>query len=1161
MSSKPAYLAALERRVLVFDGAMGTSIQSYELSAEDFGGKEGCNDYLVLTRPQIISEIHASFAAVGCDVLETNTFNATRLRLDEYGLGERTREINMAAALLARAVADAYSTAETPRFVAGSIGPSGMLPSSDDPMLGRVTFAELAAIYEEQASALIAGGVDLLIIETAQDILEVKAAIAGVRRAMDLERRSVPIQAQVTLDTSGRMLMGTDIGAAMVIMESMGVDVIGLNCSTGPEHMREPIRYLTEHCTRPVSVIPNAGIPINVGGKAVFPMLPEPMAAALAEFALDFGVNVVGGCCGTTPEHLRLIVETIGKRAPKPLPRKHAPMVAGAIRAVDLLQEPPPLLVGERVNAQGSRAAKRMVLAEDYDGLLAIARRQVEGGAHTLDVQVAVTERADEAELMRKTVKKLATGVDAPLVIDSTEADVIQAALEQYPGRAIVNSINMENGRVRIEAVLPHVKAHGAAVVALTIDEVGMARTAERKLAIARRIHGIALHEYGLQPEDLLFDPLTFVLSTGEDEWKRSAIETLDGIRLIKRELPGVLTILGVSNVSFGLAPQARAVLNSVFLYHAVEAGLDLAIINPNDVLPYAEIPGEQRQLADDLVFDRRPDALALLIDYFQRTDSVRARQTSDEELDEMTAEQRIHYQILHRKKDGIEALIDAALAHQDAVGVLNGVLLPAMKDVGDKFGAGELILPFVLQSAEVMKRAVAYLETFLEKKEGYSKGSVVLATVFGDVHDIGKNLVNTILTNNGYVVYDLGKQVPINVILDKAEEVGAGAIGLSALLVSTSRQMSLCVQELARRDLQYPVLIGGAAINREFSRRVALPDGSTPYGPGVFYCKDAFEGLEVMDALQDPQRRADLVARTHADALRPVAERPSAPVITRPDTGARAGLSPVAVPVPPFWGTHVLNEIDLVRVFKHLALRSLFRLSWGARNTGGAEWTRLLKEDFMPRLRRMQREAIETGWMRPRAVYGYFPCYRSGDDLVILAPDDRSTELVRLNFPRQPDEQRLCISDYFGADPEQPDVVAFQVVTVGEQASERTDLLQRSGDYSESYFAHGLGVETAEALAEYVHRHIRRELGLRPGQGKRYSWGYPACPDLAEHVKVFKLLPAERIGVALTTAYQLVPEQSTVAIVAHHPQSRYFSVRAGRLEPAGEGEHLRVRV
>jgi 5-methyltetrahydrofolate--homocysteine methyltransferase len=1152
MPERPSYLETLRRRVLIFDGAMGTSIQTYDLTAEDFGGKEGCNDYLVLTKPRVITEIHDSFMAVGCDVLETNTFNATRMRLDEYGLGERTRELNVTAAKLAREVADRYATAEKPRFVAGSMGPTGMLPSSDDPMLGKVTFVELAAIYEEQASALIAGGVDLLIIETSQDILEVKAAMAGARRAMQVEGRPVPIQAQVTLDVSGRMLMGTDIGASMVIMEAMGADVIGLNCSTGPEYMREPIRYLCENCTKPISVIPNAGIPLNVGGKAVFPMEPAPMAAALGEFVHEYGVNVVGGCCGTTPEHLRLVVETVGIRAPLPLRRSHPPMVAGAIRAVELHQEPAPMLVGERVNSQGSRAVKRMLLADDYDSLLGIARHQVEGGAHALDVCVALTERADEASMMRRTVKKLATGVEAPLVIDSTEASVIRAALEQYPGRAIVNSINMENGRLRIESVLPIVRDHGAAVVALTIDEVGMARTAERKVEIARRIHDIAVTEYGLRPEDLIFDALTFVLSTGEEEWRQSAIATLEGIRRIKSELPGVLTILGVSNVSFGLNPHSRAVLNSVFLYHAVEAGLDLAIINPKDVLPYAEIPSEQRALADDLVFDRRPDALARLIEYFQNSAGPAQQETGEDPTAGMSAEQRIHYQILHRKKDGIEALIDEALTRHGPVEVLNQVLLPAMKDVGDKFGAGELILPFVLQSAEVMKRSVAHLEQFLEKKEGYSKGTIVLATVFGDVHDIGKNLVNTILTNNGYIVHDLGKQVPINVILDKAVEVGADAIGLSALLVSTSKQMQLCVQELHHRDLRYPVLVGGAAINREFGRRIALPDGAQPYGPGVFYCKDAFEGLEVVDALLDPVRRERLVTRTHQEALfaaSPEAASAAKPVPARAvPLRAPTPLPAAIIPEPPFWGVRRLEDIELRRVFKYLALRSLFRLSWGGRNTSGTEWTRLLQDDFMPRLRRMQREAIEDGWMRPRVAYGYFPCLREGDHLVIFAPDDPTREIERFHFPRQIDEDRLCISDYFSADPERRDVVAFQIVTVGGEATEHTDRLQQAGDYSASFFAHGLSVETAEALAEYTHRHVRRELGLGATQGKRYSWGYPACPDLADHARVFRLLPAsELIGVDLTTAYQLVPEQSTAAIITHHPKARYFSVRAPR--------------
>ncbi|HET6701439.1 MAG TPA: homocysteine S-methyltransferase family protein, partial [Gemmatimonadaceae bacterium] len=877
MQKRNAYLEALSARVLVYDGAMGTNIQRYKLTAEDFGGKdlEGCNDNLVRTRPDVIREIHESFLAVGCDVVETCTFQSTPRRLHEWGLGDKVREINVKAAQIARAAADKYSTPEQPRFVAGSIGPTGMLPSSDDATLSAITFDELSENFYQQAKALVEGGVDVLLVETAQDILEVKAAIAGFDRLFSEIGRRVPIQAQITLDTSGRMLLGTDIASAMTTLESLPVDVIGLNCSTGPEHMREPVRYLTEHATRPISVIPNAGLPINTGvGEAVYPLEPAPMAQMLGEFVSEFGVRVVGGCCGTTPEHLEQVVQTVkGMRTeeqgnefltPHASFRRSVPRVSSAMRAITLHQDPPPLLVGERVNSQGSRKVKRLLLADDYEGIVSVARDQVDSGAHVLDVCVALTERADEAEQMARVVKLLSSTVETPLMIDSTEANVIEAALQRVPGRAIVNSINMENGRARIEAVLPLVKKYGAAVVALTIDEIGMAKTRQRKLEVARKIHDIAVNEYGLAPEDLIFDALTFTLATGDAEWVDSATETIEGIRLIKRELPGVLCILGVSNVSFGLSLEARSVLTSVFLHQCVTAGLDAAIVNPAHVTPYAEISAEERELADDLVFNRRPDSLQRFISHF---DVAEKRTGSQEAAVDPTAtmapDERVHWQVLHRKKEGIEDALDRAGVRESPVRVLNDVLLPAMKEVGDKFGAGELILPFVLQSAEVMKKAVKHLEQFLERKEGYTKGKVVLATVYGDVHDIGKSLVNTILSNNGYTVFDLGKQVPVNTIIDKAVEVGADAIGLSALLVSTSKQMPLCVQELDRRGMTLPVLIGGAAINRRFGRRALFVDGERPYDAGVFYCKDAFEGLETMDVLQDADRRSTFVAES----------------------------------------------------------------------------------------------------------------------------------------------------------------------------------------------------------------------------------------------------------------------------------------------------------
>lgn len=1190
-----AFLRALADRVLVFDGAMGTNIQLHHPTAEDYGGKslEGCNDHLVLSRPDIIQSIHESFLAVGCDVVETCTFQSTPHRLHEWGIEEKTRELNVAAARLARAACDKYATPDKPRFVAGSIGPTGLLLSSSDPVLSNTTFAALEENYYTQAKYLVEGGVDVLLVETAQDILEVKAAIAGFERLFAEIGRRVAIQAQVTLDTSGRMLLGTDIASAMTTLESLRIDVIGLNCSTGPEHMREPIRFLAQNSTRPVSCIPNAGLPLNTGtGDAVYPLEPEPMAQMLGEFVEQFGVRIVGGCCGTRPEHLAAISSRVGSHpllakasggpsvrsaepstgattvghpaAPRPADdyndragTKHTskvPRASSAMRATDFEQNPKPLLIGERVNAQGSRKVKRLLLAEDYEAIGDVAREQVESGAHVLDVCVAVTERADEAEQMAKVVKLLSMTVDAPIMIDSTEPAVIERALEAIPGRAIINSINMENGRERIDRVVPVAKKHGAALVALTIDPIGMAKTRERKLEVAKQIYDICVGEYDLSPSDLIYDDLTFTLATGDQEWVDSAVETIEGIRLIKRELPGVFTSLGVSNVSFGLAPEARAVLNSVFLHHCVEAGLDMAIVNPVHVQPYAEIPAEERALSDDLVFNRRPDALQKFIEHFEgRGASSEDREQKEDPTAGMTTDQRVHYMIVHRKKDGIEAALDATGVREQPVRVLNEVLLPAMKQVGDKFGAGELILPFVLQSAEVMKKAVKHLEQFLERAEGYTKGRVVLATVYGDVHDIGKSLVNTILSNNGYTVYDLGKQVPVNTIVEKALEVNADAIGLSALLVSTSKQMPLCVQELDRRGLKLPVLIGGAAINRRFGRRALFVDGERAYAPGVFYCKDAFEGLETMDRLQDDDTRDAFVAKLLEDARNDkfLATNVGKDTAAGVSGGARSDVtSDNPVPTTPFFGTRTLNDIPLDEVFDLLDLDELYRLQWGARGSG-PEFEQTVKREFEPTLARLKDSAKCDGWLRPRATCGFFPVQSRGNDLVVYDPDafakDGSTnQIASFHFPRQEGRDRLCIADYFrSVESGDVDVVGFQVVTVGDAATDRFQSLQGAGEYTEAFYVHGLAVETAEAVAEWMHRKLRHELGVPAGQGKRYSWGYGACPDLEDHAQLFKILPAEReLGMELTSAFQLIPEQSTAAIIVHHPQAKYYAVR-----------------
>ena len=1157
------YLAALERRVLVYDGAMGTSIQRYHLTAEDYGGPslEGCNDHLVLTRPDVIQSVHESFLAVGCDVVETCTFQSTPRRLAEWGLLDKARDINVAAARIARAACAKFATPEHPRFVAGSIGPTGMLPSSSDPALSAITFDALAEQYYLQAKYLVEGGVDVLLVETAQDILEVKAAIAGFEQLFGEIGRRVPVQAQVTLDTSGRMLLGTDVASALTTLEALPVHVIGLNCSTGPEHMREPVRYLTEHATRPVSCIPNAGLPLNTGtGDAVYPLEPGPMAETLGEFVRQFGVRVVGGCCGTTPAHLEAVVREVRGVAAHAAPRPHhVPRVSSAMRAITMHQDPAPLLVGERVNAQGSRKVKRLLLADDYEGILEVAREQVDGGAHVLDVCVAVTERADEADQMEKVVRLLSQSVETPLMIDSTEPDVIARALEHVPGRALVNSINMENGRKRIDSVVPIAKRHGAALVALTIDEQGMARTAARKLEVARKIHDIVVGEYGMAPDDLVFDALTFTLATGDAEWIDSAHETIEGIRAIKGALPGVLTILGVSNVSFGLAPATRGVLNSVFLHHCVQAGLDAAIVNPAHITPYAEIPDVERALADDLIFNRASDALQKFIERFTQTaDGGRQTAEKSDPTAGMTAEQRVHWMVLHRKKEGIEAALDAAHVRDEPVRVLNEVLLPAMKEVGDKFGAGELILPFVLQSAEVMKRAVKHLEQFLERQEGYTKGTVVLATVYGDVHDIGKSLVNTILANNGYTVHDLGKQVPVNTIVEKAIELKADAIGLSALLVSTSKQMPLCVQELDRRGLTLPVLIGGAAINRRFGRRAMFVDGERAYAPGVFYCKDAFEGLETMDRLQDPATRTrftqqlmddardDVFLHTTVGKDKPAGERGGE------RSGRRSAVrTDVAVPQAPFFGARVLHDILLPEVLALLDLDELYRLQWGGRGSG-ERFDEMVRSEFEPARRRLEAEAARDGWLQPQAVYGYFPAQADGNAIVLYDPaafeSDGGTrrEIARFAFPRQEGRERLCLADYVRpVASDEVDVIALQVVTVGDAASARFAQLQAAGEYAEAFLVHGLAVEAAEATAQWMHARIRAELGVPAEQGKRYSWGYGACPDLDDHATLFRLLPVQQaLGLTLTDAFQLVPEQSTAALVLHHPECKYYAVR-----------------
>ena len=1030
------YLATVNSRVVVFDGGMGATLEQFDLTQEDYMGLQGkCHEALVLNRPDVIEGVHTSMVEAGAEVVETDTFQASRIKLEEWGLADHTLEINQKAAEIAR------KAVGEDRFVAGSIGPTGHLPASDDPTLGKITFPELVEVFTEQSEGLIKGGADLIIIETAQDILEVKAAVFGAREAFKTTGKTLPIQCSVSLlPNGGKMLLGTDIEAVLTTLTALDVDVIGLNCSTGPEDMRDAIRYLGENSPVPVHCIPNAGMPLQgPDGETIFPEEPDPLANALQEFVERHGVGIVGGCCGTTPDHIRAIVDRVGGREAGKRPEPGPPMVSSMMGATALAQEPAPTIVGERVNSQGSRKAKELLLDDDYDGLLQIATNQVEGGAHVLDLCVALTEREDEDEQMRELAKRVSLSLPAPIQVDSTEPDVMKRSLEQIPGRAIVNSVNLEAGRDKLDTVVPLAKAHGAALIALTIDEVGMAKTRERKLEIAQRLKELICDEHGLDPELLIFDALTFTLTTGDEEWRPSAIETIEGIKLIKENIPGVKTSLGVSNVSFGVSPNARRVLNSVFLHHCVEAGLDLAMVHPAEVTPYPEIPDNERELTDNLVFNKSEDALEKFIEHFESKGEEAEDEAADPTAD-MEPEEALHWHILRRKKEGVEDWIDKSNEKIGAVPTLNTVLLPAMKEVGDKFGAGELILPFVLQSAEVMKRAVARLELYLEKMEGHTKGTVVIATVFGDVHDIGKSLVNTIMTNNGYTVIDLGKQVPVDTIINAAIENEADAIGLSALLVSTSKQMPICVQELHNRGLEFPVLVGGAAINRDFGRRMLYPGGKESdeiYDPGVFYCKDAFQGLDTMDALIDDDARAALVEKIKSEA-KTLREKPEVKDDSPPVTddsraldgghrqpGARAALLGRArdrggprrglpVPRPP-------RAVQAALGRARQEGRGVAQDRGGRRRGGGL------------RARSSSGCGREQDYLHPRAKLGYFPCNSDGNELVIFDPEDHDKEIDRLSFPRQPKHDRICLADFYKPiDSGERDVVALQGVTVG---------------------------------------------------------------------------------------------------------------------------------
>jgi 5-methyltetrahydrofolate--homocysteine methyltransferase len=1180
----PDFLQTVQDRVVVYDGAMGTNIQLRQPTLDDYWGKENCSEVLVLSRPDIIRDVHAAFLRVGCDVVETNTFGATRTVLTEFDLADRVREINLAAARLAREAAQQFSTKDKPRFVAGSMGPTTKLPS-----LGHITFDAMVEAYEEQAAALIEGGVDILLIETAQDLLQAKIATVAVIEAMRKAGKRLPVTVQVTLQESGTMLLGTEIGAALTALEPYDIDVIGLNCATGPAEMNEAVRYLALNSTKQVSVLPNAGLPQNEGGHAVYKLTPEELAKYHKHFVVDYGVRIVGGCCGTRPEHLKVVVDAVSGVEPAKREVKAVGAASSAYTSVPLDLEPKPLIVAEEMNTTTRvEHFRNLVRAKKYDDILALAKKLANEGSHMLDLCCAIVGE-DEKGYISAILDRIATRVPAPILVDSTEADVVEEALKRIPGKAIINSINLEDGEKRTSKVLPMAKRYGAAVIALTIDEEGMALTADKKAAIAHRIFDLATKKYGIRPVDLIFDALTLPISTGQEEYRTAGIETLNAVKRIRQELPEVRTVLGVSNISFGLDVYPRRVLNSVFMHEAVENGLDMAIVNYTKIYPLYKIPQEEVELARKLIYrdTSNGDPLQAYMQHFAGTKGKPQAQTTAH-VAALSIEDKLKYAIINGEKSvgegamkrTLEELLEEALVGYSPLELINTVLLDGMKTVGDLFGARKMQLPSVLDSAGVMKQAVAYLEPKMEKKSGsQQKATIVLATVKGDVHDIGKNLVDIILSNNGYKVVNLGIKQPGDAIIHAAAEHQADAIGLSGLLVKSTLEMKYVIQELERQQLAYPVICGGAALTRKYVE----DDLRREYSNAVFYAEDAFAGLHVMEDLasEDGKRTARL---TEGKTVKEYSKAAAVDEETGPVFAERSAVVTDAprIPTPPFWGVHVRKDkdYDLREIFQYINDTALFKNQWQLKTASQEDYARLVEEKYRPIKKQLEEEVMAVGLFEPKVVYGYFPAQAEGNAVIVYDPGscgalardaERSSagqpraadpmqarELLRFTFPRQKEGRKLSIADFFArANSGTMDVIGLSLVTIGPRATAETQRLFEAGEYTRYLYLHGLSVETAEALAEFHHKEMREELGIagqdsphirdlfhQKYQGSRYSFGYPACPNLEDQTKLFKLLdPEKNVGVRLTSGFLLEPEQSTSAIVVHHPAAKYFVV------------------
>ena len=1142
-SARSRLLDWVDEQVLVLDGATGTGLQAMSLSDADFDGLEGCNEVLNLSRPDAIEALHAGYLDAGAGAVLTNTFGGTTITLDEYGLGARAREINAASARIARRTADRFSTPARPRFAIGSLGPGTKLPT-----LGQIGFDQLHAGYLEQARGLVEGGVDALLVETVYDLLQGKAAIIACKDACREAGVRLPIFCTVTIETTGQMLVGSEIGAALTALAPFDLDGIGLNCATGPDFMHEPLRYLSRHAPARLLCSPNAGLPRVENDETIYDLSPEGLADAQRTFISEYGARIVGGCCGTTDEHVRAVVEAVEGLEPARREPLLPAAAASLFSSTTYEQDASFLIVGERANANGSRRFKRLLEAGEWEQMANVIRDQAAEGAHVADVCVDFVGR-DGVPDMQELVGRARGLSTLPLMLDSTEPEVLEAGLKLIGGKPIVNSINFEDGGERLSRTLGAARRYGAAVVALSIDEHGQARTADRKVEIAERLYRTAIEEYGLPPQDIFFDALTMPLGSGQEDLRRDGLETLNAVEEISRRFPDSQTILGVSNISFGLNAAARQVLNSVFLAEAVERGLTAAIVHAAQILPEHQIDPAHLQAARRLIHDEwvgGEDPLAAFMALFEGA-TVR-REEAD--LTELAVEERLHRRIVDGLREGLHDDLAEALAGRAAIAVINELLLPAMQEVGDLFGAGKMQLPFVLQSAETMKSSVAYLEPHMEKADAAGKGRIVLATVRGDVHDIGKNLVDIILSNNGFTTINLGIKQPIASIIEAAEEHQADAIGLSGLLVKSTLVMKEDLQELNRREIadRWPILLGGAAL----TRRYVEWDLRNEFQGKVFYGKDAFEGLRIMNSLAQGEQLDAAPVATVRD--RAAANGTAAPVAEAPP---KPSLAPAAdIPSPPFWGARLIRSLPLQDLFPYINETALFRGQWGFRSSNGTEAA--TTDEAHEALLRLQSEAASHGILTPAVAYGYFPAAADGDELIVYDGDGSSRdELVRFRFPRQTGKQSLCLSDYFRpASSGELDVLGLHVVTMGRQVSEHTASLYAADRYQDYLYWHGFGVEMAEALAEYWHQRMRQELGIAGDdgptptdlfktryRGARYSFGYPACPDLEEQAKIWQLLHPERIGATLSEEFQIEPEQSTSALIVHHPEAHYFSI------------------